>query len=68
MHFDLEQVKMFRAPTARTNVAYHVVKIGQREKKQDVEATVLAMVQRKTRDGRQHLFGCGVLLDNAGAS
>jgi hypothetical protein len=28
MHFDLEQVKMFRAPTARTNVAYYVVKIG----------------------------------------
>jgi hypothetical protein len=28
MHFNLEQVKMFRAPTARTNVAYYVVKIG----------------------------------------
>jgi hypothetical protein len=28
MHFVLEQVKMFRAPTAQTNVAYYVVKIG----------------------------------------
>jgi hypothetical protein len=28
MYFDLEQVKMFRAPTAQTNVAYRVVKIG----------------------------------------
>jgi hypothetical protein len=28
MHFNLEQVKMFRAPTAQTNVAYYVVKIG----------------------------------------
>jgi superfamily II DNA helicase RecQ len=49
MHFDLEQVKMFRAPTARTNVAYRVIKIGQRAKKQEVEATVLAMVRRKLR-------------------
>jgi hypothetical protein len=28
IHFDLEQVKIFRALTARTNVAYYVVKIG----------------------------------------
>jgi hypothetical protein len=28
MHFNLEQVKMFRAPTAQTNIAYYVVKIG----------------------------------------
>jgi superfamily II DNA helicase RecQ len=28
MHFNIEQVKMFRAPTARTNVAYRVVKVG----------------------------------------
>jgi len=49
MHFDPEQVKMFRAPTARTNVAYRVIKIGQRAKKQEVEATVLAMVRRKLR-------------------
>jgi hypothetical protein len=28
MHFDLEHVKTFRALTARTNVAYRVVKMG----------------------------------------
>jgi hypothetical protein len=28
MHFVLEQVKIFRAPTAQTNIAYYVVKIG----------------------------------------
>jgi superfamily II DNA helicase RecQ len=49
MHFDPEQVKMFRAPTARTNVAHCVVKVGKEAKRQDVEATVLAMVRRKRR-------------------
>jgi superfamily II DNA helicase RecQ len=49
MHFDPEQVKMFRAPTARTNVAYGVAKVGMEAKKQEVEAIVLAMVQRKLR-------------------
>jgi hypothetical protein len=28
IHFNLEQVKIFRAPIAQTNVAYYVVKIG----------------------------------------
>jgi superfamily II DNA helicase RecQ len=49
MHFNLEQVKMFRAPTAQTNVAYRVVKVGQEAKKQEVEAAVLAIVRRKLR-------------------
>jgi superfamily II DNA helicase RecQ len=49
MHFDSEQVKMFRAATARTNVAYRVVKVGKEAKKQEVEVTVLAMVRRKLR-------------------
>jgi superfamily II DNA helicase RecQ len=49
MHFDPEQVKMFRAATARTNVAYRVVKVGKEAKRQEVEATVLAMVRRKRR-------------------
>jgi superfamily II DNA helicase RecQ len=49
MHFDPEQVNMFRAPTARTNVAYRVVKVGQEAKKQEVEAAVLAIVRRKLR-------------------
>jgi superfamily II DNA helicase RecQ len=49
MHFDPEQVKMFRAPTARINVAYGVVKVGKQATKQEVEETVLAMVRRKLR-------------------
>jgi superfamily II DNA helicase RecQ len=49
MHFDPEQVQMFRAPTARINVAYRVVKVGQQAKKQEVEATVLAMLRRKLK-------------------
>jgi hypothetical protein len=28
MHFNLEQVKIFRAPIAQTNIVYYVVKIG----------------------------------------
>jgi hypothetical protein len=28
IHFNLEQVKIFRASTAQTNIAYCVVKIG----------------------------------------
>jgi superfamily II DNA helicase RecQ len=63
MHFDPEQVKMFRAPTARTNVAYRVVKVGQRAKKQEVEATVLAMVRRKLRKnkaGKMVVYGNSV--------
>ena len=46
MHFDPEQVKMFRAPTTRTNVAYRVVKVG-KGAKQEAEAAVMAMVRRK---------------------
>jgi RecQ family ATP-dependent DNA helicase len=49
MHFDPEQVKMFRAPTARTNVAYRVVTVDQGAKKQEVEAAVLAIVRRKLK-------------------
>jgi hypothetical protein len=40
---------MFRAPTARINVAYRVVKVGKEAKRQEVEATVLTMVRRKLR-------------------
>jgi superfamily II DNA helicase RecQ len=36
MHFHLEQIKMFRAPTARTNVAYRVVKVGKEAKKLEI--------------------------------
>jgi superfamily II DNA helicase RecQ len=63
MHFNIEQVKMFRAPTARTNVAYRVVKVGQEAKKQEVEAAVLAIVQQKLRKykaGKLVIYGNSV--------
>ncbi|KAF7564262.1 uncharacterized protein PtrM4_153360 [Pyrenophora tritici-repentis] len=40
---------MFRAPTARSNIAYRVVRVEKERKRQEVEATVLAMVQQKVR-------------------
>ncbi|KAK1920515.1 hypothetical protein P3342_008276 [Pyrenophora teres f. teres] len=47
MHFERRQVRIFRAPTARSNIAYRVVRVER--KRQEVEATVLAMVQQKVR-------------------
>ncbi|KAA8615982.1 hypothetical protein PtrV1_11378 [Pyrenophora tritici-repentis] len=49
MHFERGQVRMFRAPTARSNIAYRVVRVEKERKRQEVEATVLAMVQQKVR-------------------
>ncbi|KAI0603762.1 RecQ Superfamily II DNA helicase, partial [Pyrenophora tritici-repentis] len=49
MHFERRQVRMFRAPTARSNIAYRVVRVEKERKRQEVEATVLAMVQQKVR-------------------
>jgi superfamily II DNA helicase RecQ len=47
MHFQLDQVKMFRALTARTNIAYSVVEIGRKAKKQEVEAIILKAGRQK---------------------
>jgi superfamily II DNA helicase RecQ len=47
MHFELEQVKMFRAPTTRTNIAYQVVRVERKRKRQEVEAIVLKVVKQK---------------------
>ncbi|EFQ85073.1 hypothetical protein PTT_20092 [Pyrenophora teres f. teres 0-1] len=49
MHFERRQVRIFRAPTARSNIAYRVVRVEKERKRQEVEATVLAMVQQKVR-------------------
>ena len=49
MHFNQEQVKMFRARTTRTNVAYKVIKIAKALKKEEAEAVVLKVVRRKLR-------------------
>ncbi|EFQ92357.1 hypothetical protein PTT_10560 [Pyrenophora teres f. teres 0-1] len=49
MHFKRRQVRIFRAPIARSNIAYRVVRVEKERKRQEVEATVLAMVQQKVR-------------------
>ncbi|KAK7177507.1 DNA helicase [Paraphaeosphaeria sporulosa] len=53
MHFDADQVKVFRAETARTNVAYRVIKVGRAAKKQEVEDVVLGVVRQKLRRYRK---------------
>jgi superfamily II DNA helicase RecQ len=63
MHFERDQVKMFRADTARTNIAYRVVRVGKEAKRQEVERMVLDMVrkkQRKYRTGKVVVYGNSV--------
>jgi hypothetical protein len=43
---------MFRADTARTNVAYRVIRVGKAIKKKEVEEMVLGVVRQKTRKYR----------------
>ncbi|PSN58516.1 P-loop containing nucleoside triphosphate hydrolase protein, partial [Corynespora cassiicola Philippines] len=52
MHFERGQVKMFREATTRTNVAYRVVRVGRRTKREEVQSTVVRMVQQKLREYR----------------
>jgi uncharacterized protein YfaP (DUF2135 family) len=54
---------MFRAPTARTNVAYRVVRVDKERKRQEVEAIVLKAVWqklRKYRTGKIVVYGNSV--------
>lgn len=63
MHFDPDQVKVFRAETARTNVAYRVIKVGRAAKKQEVEEMVLGVVRQKLRrykKGKVVIYGNSV--------
>jgi RecQ family ATP-dependent DNA helicase len=63
MHFDREQVKMFRASTTRTNVAYRVVKVDKALRKEEVEAVVVNMARRKCRQykaGKVVIYGNSV--------
>jgi hypothetical protein len=41
MHFDQEQVKIFRARTTRTNIAYQVVLVDKALRGEEVEEVVL---------------------------
>lgn len=63
MHFNREQVKMFRARTTRTNVAYQVIKTAKALKKEEAEAAVFKVVQQKLRryrSGKVVIYGNSV--------
>jgi len=49
MHFKRDQVKMFREPTTRTNVAYRVVRVGRSVRRKEVESRIVGIVRRKLR-------------------
>ncbi|KAI0568547.1 ATP-dependent DNA helicase recQ, partial [Pyrenophora tritici-repentis] len=63
MHFERGQVRMFRAPTARSNIAYRVVRIEKERKRGEVEASVLEMVRQKVakyKTGKIVVYGNSV--------
>ena len=49
MHFNRDQVKMFRARTARVNVAYRVVRVGGGVRREAQEKVVLELINKKVR-------------------
>lgn len=64
MHFDREQVKIFRASTTRTNVAYEVIQVDKALKKEEVEAVVAKIARRKVRQyraGKVVIYGNSVV-------
>jgi superfamily II DNA helicase RecQ len=64
MHFDREQVKIFRASTTRTNVAYQVIQVDKALKKEEVEAVVAKIARRKVRQyraGKVVIYGNSVV-------
>jgi superfamily II DNA helicase RecQ len=63
MYFNKEQVKIFRAKTTRTNVAYRVIKIDKAMKREQAEAVVLKMARQKIRQyktGKIVIYGNSV--------
>ncbi|CAN9283890.1 unnamed protein product [Alternaria alternata] len=62
MYVEREQVDLFRAGTARTNVAYRVIRVGKAAKKKEVEEMVLGMVRQKLR---KHKTGKVVVYSNS---
>jgi hypothetical protein len=70
MYFEPDQVKMFRALTARTNIAYCVVRVKKERKRVEVEEVVLKAVQQKLRkykEGKIVVYGNSVLKVQASA-
>ena len=49
MHFEREQVRMFRDDTARTNVAYGVVRVGKEVRRKALDELVVQTIERKKR-------------------
>jgi RecQ family ATP-dependent DNA helicase len=62
MYVERDQVALFRAETARTNVAYQVVRIDEAAKKKEVEEMVLSIVRQKLR---KHKTGKVVVYGNS---
>jgi superfamily II DNA or RNA helicase len=62
VYVERDQVALFRAATARTNVAYQVVTVGKAAKKKEVEEIVLRMVRQKLR---KHNTGKVVVYGNS---
>ncbi|KAI2476310.1 ATP-dependent DNA helicase recQ [Pyrenophora tritici-repentis] len=63
MHFERRQVRIFRAPTARSNIAYRVVRVEKERKRGEVEASVLEMVRQKVakyKTGKIVVYGNSV--------
>jgi superfamily II DNA helicase RecQ len=64
MYVERDQVALFWAETARTNVAYQVLRVGKTAKKKEVEEIVLRIVRQKMRKhktGKLVVYGNSVL-------
>jgi RecQ family ATP-dependent DNA helicase len=60
MHFERDQVKIFRADTTRKNIAYRVVTIGKKARQKEADQVVLRIVQQKQQQyptGKMIVYG-----------
>jgi superfamily II DNA helicase RecQ len=62
MYVERDQVELFRAATARTNIAYQVIRVDKAAKKKELEETVLTVVRRKLR---KHKTGKVIVYSNS---
>ncbi|OAL43671.1 P-loop containing nucleoside triphosphate hydrolase protein, partial [Pyrenochaeta sp. DS3sAY3a] len=63
MHFDRDEVKIFRAATTRINISYRVIQIGKEVRKRAVEWITSRMMQQKIgryRTGKIVIYGNSV--------
>jgi hypothetical protein len=52
MHYERGQVRMFKRPTKKMNVAYQTIQISQSAKKKGVESMAVKMVRQEMRKYR----------------